>query len=71
MKNKDLPIFFIAGSDDPIIVSKDKWLESQNFLKILGYTNVKGKLYPNLRHELLNEKNNQEIYNDIIKFIEK
>lgn len=69
LNNKDMPIFFIAGSDDPVIMNEKKWRESQEFLKKIGYSNVKGKLYLNLRHEILNEKNKQEIYEDIINFI--
>lgn len=69
LNNKDLPIFFIAGKDDPIIGNEDKWTKSQEFLKEVGYRNVTGKLYEGLRHEILNEKNNEEIYNDILKFI--
>lgn len=69
LKNKEIPILFIAGSEDHVIVNEQKWKESQQFLKNIGYTNVNGKLYKNLRHEILNEKNKQEIYNDIIKFI--
>jgi len=70
VQNKDLPILFIAGSDDPIIGNKDKWLNSQDFMKRLGYKNVIGKLYPGLRHEILNEKSNEEIYKDILNFIQ-
>ena len=69
MNNKNLPILFIAGKDDPIIVSHDKWRKSQQFLRDLGYTNVSGKLYDNLRHELLNEKENKEVYEDIVNFL--
>lgn len=69
VKNKEMPILFIAGSDDPVIINEKKWKESQEFLKKVGYSNVKGKLYKGLRHEILNEKNKQEIYNDIIQFI--
>lgn len=69
LNHKDLPIFFIAGSDDPVIISKEKWIESQNFLKQLGYTNVTSKLYDGLRHEILNEQNKDEIMTDILKFI--
>ena len=69
MQNKDLPILFIAGSDDPIIGNKEKWRKSQEFLKELGYKNVTGKLYQGLRHEILNEKNNEKIYKDILDFI--
>ena len=71
LKNKDVSILFIAGEDDPIILSKKKWLESQEFLKELGYHDVSGILYPGLRHEILQEKNKIEIYEDILKFIGK
>ena len=69
LKNKDLPIMFIAGRDDPVIVSEDKWNESREFLKKLGYTNVRGKLYKGLRHEILNENIKENIYDDIVKFM--
>lgn len=71
LKNKNLPIFFIAGEDDPIIINKKKWLKSQEFLKKLGYLNITCKLYPKLRHEILNEKNNLNIYEDILDFVKK
>lgn len=69
LENKDIPILFIAGSDDPVIINKNKWIESQEFLKKIGYTSISNKLYDNLRHELLNEKNSVEIYKDILKFV--
>lgn len=71
LENKKIPILFIAGADDPVIISKDKWLESQEFLKQIGYVNIEGKLYDGLRHEILNEKNNEEIYKDILSFLNK
>lgn len=70
LHNADLPILFIAGSDDPVIVNEAKWKESCEFLKKIGYTNVKGKLYPGLRHEILNEDSKEEIYDDIVRFLE-
>lgn len=69
LDNKEIPIFFIAGSDDPVIINKEKWLESQEFLKKLGYLNITNKLYDNLRHEILNERNKDEVYNDVLEFI--
>lgn len=68
--NLKLPILFIAGSDDPVIINKEEWNKSQEFLKDLGYKNIKNKLYDGLRHELLNEKNSEEIYEDVLGFIE-
>lgn len=69
LNKKDLPILFIAGSNETVIIDEEKWNESQEFLKKIGYSNVTGKLYKNLRHEILNEKNKQQIYEDIINFI--
>lgn len=69
LENKEIPIFFIAGSKDPVIVNKEKWLKSQEFLKKLGYKNITNKLYNDLRHEILNESNREVIYNDILSFI--
>ena len=70
MNNKNLPILFIAGSNDPVIINKEKWLESQKFLRYLGYNNIQNKLYNGMRHEILNEKENNLVYKDILDFIE-
>lgn len=69
MKNRDLPILFIAGADDPVIVGEKQWKESQGFLKNLGYNNIEGKLYTGKRHEILNEDIKEDIYEDVIDFI--
>ena len=71
MANKDIPIFFIAGSNDPCIGGKDGWLDSQIFLRKMGYTNVDGKLYEGYRHEILQEEIAEEVYKDVLDFIEK
>ncbi len=68
--NQKLPILFVAGSEDPVITNEKKWWESQEFLKNIGYQDVTGKLYQGLRHEILNEKNRMEIYQDILEFAE-
>lgn len=71
VKKPDLPIFFIAGADDPVIVNEKKWLAAQEFLRSAGYKNVAGKLYPKMRHEILNELGKEEVYADALAFIEK
>ena len=70
-KNPHLPILFIAGEDDPVISSEKDWNSAQVFLKNLGYKNIKGILYPNQRHEILNELENEVVYNDILKWLNK
>lgn len=68
-KNLNLPIYFIAGKEDPVIVSEEKWNEAQNFLRNIGYQEIQNKLYENMRHEILNEKENQKVYEDILKWM--
>ena len=36
--------------------------------RIYGY---KGKLYPGMRHEILNEREKEKVYHDVKKYIEK
>ena len=69
VKNKNLDILLIAGSDDPVIQNEKKFIELKEFLKDIGYKNIKSKLYKNLRHEILNEKEKSEVYNDVLNFI--
>lgn len=71
MTKLDLPIFIISGESDPVGgYSKDiKRLLST--YKKLGFTNIAYKLYPDCRHELLNELNNEEVYLDINHWLTK
>lgn len=67
----DLPILFIAGAEDPVIVSEEKWRAAQSFLKNVGYQNVSGILYAGMRHEILNEIEKEKVYKDILQFIKE
>lgn len=69
VKNANLPIFLIAGSKDPVIGSIEKFKKLELFLKQVGYKNIDTKLYKDLRHELLQEKEKDLIIDDIINFI--
>ena len=68
---KELPVFFIAGKDDPV-GSYGKGVErcAAEFQKA-GMTDVSCKLYPLCRHEILNEINRQEIFEDVLQWIVK
>ena len=69
-KNKNLPIFLIAGEDDPVIQGKEKFNDLEKFLRRLGYKNIRGKLYKGKRHEILNEKDKEIIYEDVLNFLQ-
>ena len=67
-QNTSLPIFLIAGADDPVIQGKEKFNELEEFLKEVGYQNIKSKLYKDKRHELLNEIDKEMVYKDVLDF---
>lgn len=66
-ENLDLPIHFIAGEDDPCITNTKEFNNSVNVLKEVGYKNVSSHLFKNMRHEILNEKKKEIVYQNILK----
>lgn len=68
MKNKDLKICLIAGEDDPVIQNKKAFENLEKFLNDRGYKNTTSTLYENMRHEILNEKDNKKVYENVLKF---
>ncbi len=71
-QNLELPIFFIAGDEDPVIGNLKKWISAYEFLeKEIGYKNMSHKLYKGKRHELLNEDIKEKVYYDILDWIEE
>ena len=69
--NPQLPIFLIAGSDDPVIQSPKKFRALSSFLQSRGYENIESKIYSGKKHELLNEVGREEVYRDVLAFLEK
>lgn len=68
---KDLPVLFVAGEEDPVgECGKGVRAAAQLFQKA-GVKEVELKLYPGMRHEILNEKGKEEVYSDILSWIEK
>ena len=70
IKNKNLPVLFIAGSEDPCITDKTHFKNAQQHLVNVGYCNVTSKMYEGKRHEILNEDIKQQVYQDIIDWID-
>lgn len=68
---EDTPILLIAGKDDPC-TGFDKGREaSKALLEKVGYKQVEVITLDNMRHEILNEKENQKVYEELLKFFEK
>lgn len=67
--NKDLPLFIISGDKDPVGNMGKLVRELYDLYVDNGIKNVKIKLYNNARHEILNELNKAEVYQDVSDWI--
>lgn len=65
-----LPVLFIAGKEDPCIINERKFIQAYYLMKKIGYQNIKAKLYPSMRHEILNETEKDTVYKDISSFLD-
>lgn len=68
---EDTPILLIAGKDDPCTGFDKGRVSSKALLEKVGYKNVEAVTLDNMRHEILNEKENQKVYEELLKFFEK
>lgn len=69
VKNPNIPILFLAGQKDPVIGSLKQLHKAQEHLRKQGYKNIKEKIYPNMRHEILQEEKKDTVIYDILTFI--
>ena len=68
--NKDMPVYFMSGDMDPVgECGKGVQKAYNNFLEA-GMKDVSIKLYPGGRHEMLNEINKDEVYTDILAWLD-
>lgn len=69
MSRPDLPVHFISGAQDSCRIS-DKALEkARALMEKVGYKSVDLKLYPDMRHEILNESDKQVVWNDVLRML--
>ena len=66
---KDLPILFVSGEDDPVGSFGKEVENSVKSLKDVGVKNIEMKLYPNDRHEILNETDKEIVYVDLYNWL--
>lgn len=66
---KDIPILLLSGREDPV-GGRGRGVRRvyKGFCR-LGLADVNIRLYDNCRHELLNEKNREQVYQDILLWI--
>lgn len=66
---KELPVHFIAGDMDPVGNYGEGVKKAYQDFDRTGMKRISLKLYAGGRHELLNEKNKQQVYEDIYPWI--
>lgn len=67
--NNTMPVLFLAGDDDPCIISRKKFLKAVDAMRSAGYANVSYRLFPKMRHEVLNEIGKEKVWEEIVRFI--
>lgn len=68
--DKALPVFFIAGRSDPVGNMGRGVEKAAAAFRAAGMQDVACKLYDG-RHEILNEKDRQLVYDDVLAFYER
>ena len=69
-KNTDKPVLFLTGKDDPVSNYGKNIQKVARRLRKYGNDKVTEIYYPGMRHEVLNEKEREKVYQDVLEFIQ-
>lgn len=67
----DTPILFLAGEQDPVGANGNGVRRAYQSFLAAGCTHVELKLYPRDRHEILNEADRAEVYQDLLDWLRR
>lgn len=68
---KHIPLLVVSGEADPVGKNGAGVLQFVNQLQKHGVTNIETILYPEARHELLNEVNKEEVMQDLGRWLKE
>jgi len=68
---KTLPIYIFSGAKDPVGANTKGVVQVYNSLKKAGIADVEVKFYEDGRHEMLNEINREEVFKDVVMWLNK
>jgi len=66
---KNLPVLFISGDKDPVGENGKGVIKAYRSFLSVGMEDVTVKLYPEARHELVNELNKDEVFADVLGWL--
>lgn len=67
--NKEAPIYFMSGAEDPVGDYGEGVERAYKAFCRAGLHDVTIRLYPGGRHEMLNEINKEDVYQDILRWL--
>lgn len=67
----DLPVYVFCGSADPVGIMGEGPTALIASFKNMGMKDIEFTLYPDGRHEMLNETNKDEVIGNLLKWLEK
>ena len=67
----ELPILLISGEDDPCTGGEKGRADSLDRLTRAGFRDLRVETLPGMRHEILNETENEIVYQKILDFFEE
>lgn len=68
---QDLPVLFISGEEDPVGGFGKGVRRVERMFREAGMKDVECRLYPEDRHELLNELDKEQVYEDVFQWMER
>jgi len=68
---RDLPVYVFSGSADPVGSMGASTTALVNAYRQLGINDLEFVLYPGARHETLNETNREEVFDNLLSWINK
>ena len=68
---KELPIYILSGAEDPVGQYGVGVMKTYEQYKQAGIEKLQVKIYPQMRHEILNEFGKEEVYNDILRWTDE
>ena len=68
--DRDTPVYFLSGDSDPVGSMGAGVRKVEDMFRSAGCGDVTVKLYPGGRHEMFNEINRQEVFDDLLAWIE-
>ena len=66
---KDLPLLFVSGEEDPVGAFGSGVEKAFRLYEDAGARDVRMKLYPGDRHEILNETDRETVYEDLYQWL--